>query len=182
VVKRSPMPDRRRPLSPGSKPLKRSQPTRRVAPLRRTRLGAATATVAARAADTGPPQRVRHLVYRRCGADIVRRRIVTPGLCEWPGCDQPRTDLHHRLNRKSGGRGGAMRVELNCASYLLGCCARHHRAVTSAVGEQLRLARAMGWVLAEGDDARLVPVLTRHALGLIVLDDAGGWEPWAPGE
>jgi hypothetical protein len=115
-------------------------------------------------------------VYRRCGAVLSRTGVILePGWCEWPGCNQPRTDLHHRLNRKDGGRFGEMDVEVNCASYLLAVCRHHHNGVTSQSGDRLELVKAMGWVLIEGQNARLVKVQTRHAPAPVLLDDAGKW-------
>lgn len=74
-----------------------------------------------------------------------------------------------------GGRGGDRKVEINQAAWLLAGCWFHHDAVTDAVGEALALARAMGWVLFEIQDALLVPVLTRHSDLPVLLDNRGGW-------
>jgi hypothetical protein len=46
--------------------------------------------------------------------------------------------------------------------------------VTSAHGEAYGEALVKGWVLHEVDDARRVPVVTRH--GLVYLTDEGGIE------
>ena len=128
------------------------------------------------ARDTGPTARVRRLVYLRCGADLgPRGRILEPGWCEWPGCWSPRTDLHHRLNRKTGGRHGDRADELNQAAWLLATCRDHHQQVTSPSAAQLVEARAMGWLLREHEDALLVPVLTRHHPVPVLLDNDGGW-------
>jgi hypothetical protein len=154
-----------------SGPPKRSTPLARGKPLASTRITATVPRSASRRRDTGPSVNVRKLVDARCGAQDGH-----PGICEWPGCTRQRVQRHHRLNRKSGGRHGDMRAEVNSASYLLGSCAEHHDRVTSAVGAVLAEARTMGWVLLEGQDARLVPVLTRHSLAPIMLDDAGGWQ------
>lgn len=128
------------------------------------------------ARDTGPTARVRRLVYLRCGADLgPRGRILEPGWCEWPGCQAPRSDLHHRLNRKAGGRHGERADELNQPAWLLAVCRLHHGQVTSPSGAQLVEARALGWLLYEHEDARLVPVLTRHHSARVLLDNAGDW-------
>jgi hypothetical protein len=132
----------------------------------------------ARAGDTGPTARVRRLVYLRCGADLGPRGLVLePGWCEWPGCTQPRDDLHHRLGRKDGGRHGDRADQLNQPAWLLAACRAHHNQVTSPSGAQLVEARRMGWVLREHQDALLVPVLTRHHPRPVLLDNAGDWSP-----
>lgn len=149
-----------------------------------TRTHATTAPVRAgastRPADTGPTARVRRLVYLRCGADLgPRGRILEPGWCEWPGCPNPRTDLHHRLNRKDGGRGGDRAVEINQPAWLLAVCRPHHDQVTSPSGAQRVEAEAMGWLLREHQDAQLVSALTRHHPAPVLLDNAGG--AWVDG-
>jgi hypothetical protein len=165
------MPSRTAPLRRGA-PLARTALTGGPAPIRATPLRR-TPPVAAPARDRGPTRRTRLLVYARAGATDG-----WPGGCEWPGCTRPRTDVHHRLNRKAGGRHGQMRARLNRAAWLLACCRHHHRQVTSAHGDELAAARAAGWLLVEGQDAAVVPVLTRHHQGPVLLDDAGGWTPF----
>lgn len=113
---------------------------------------------------TGPTDAVGELVDRRSG-----------GVCEWPDCGRPQQDRHHRLNRKIGGRHGEMRERLNGAAWLLGCCRPHHNMVTSPFGGVLVKARAMGWLLREGQDALVVPVLTGR--GWVLLTDDGGAAP-----
>jgi hypothetical protein len=135
----------------------------RRAPLRRPVL-AAQAPVP-RSADTGPTRKIRDLVHVRSG-----------GRCEWPDCPNARLHVHHRLNRKDGGRHGAARVRLNAAAWLVDACYEHHARVTSAVGDVLAQARAMGWVLTEDQDARTTPILLRHHVAPVLLDDAGRWE------
>lgn len=160
------------PLPPARQALSRQTPLRRGAPLvRRTPLAPTPWPAQAGQVhkprpvrDTGPRPKIRALVRARC-ADR----------CEWPGCWRARTDIHHRLSRKAGGRYRAMRLRLNGAAWLLGVCPTHHRGVTSATGAELRLARAWGWVLIEGQDAAAVAVLTRHADRPVLLDDGGGW-------
>lgn len=97
------------------------------------------------------------------------------GWCEWPGCTERGVDRQHRLGRKMGGRHGAMRELLNGPEWLLRVCRHHHEQVTSAHGEQLEKAQAWGWVLTEDQDARLVPVMTRHWPAPVLLDGAGQW-------
>lgn len=163
-------PLRRTPLAAGTKPLARSAlppgaPLVRGKPLRRTPLATAAAP-----RDTGPGVKTRRLVYARAG-----KNGDWPGWCEWPGCTRPRQELHHRLNRKDGGRHGVMAARLNGAAWLLAVCRVHHRLVTSACGIALVRARSMGWVLMEHQDAAATPVLTRHHRRAVLLDDAGGW-------
>lgn len=91
-----------------------------------------------------------------------------------------RRDVHHRLNRKDGGRFGEMRDRLNGTAWLLDVCRHHHRLVTNPVGDDRTLALTMGWILEEftngqPTDALLVPVLTRHHPGPVLLDNAGDW-------
>lgn len=101
--------------------------------------------------DTGPKKTNRQRVCKRSG-----------GMCEWPACPEPATDVHHRLNRKDGGRHGEMAERINGPAWLLHCCRFHHERVTSAYGAVLAEAKAWGWVLTEGQNALQVPVLTRH--------------------
>lgn len=124
---------------------------RRLVPKRRTATGRR---------DAGPSAKVRALLAARSG-----------GWCEWPGCTLIAVDPHHRLNRKNGGRHGEMRTRINQAAWLLHACRPHHEAVTSPVGAARDLARDMGWLLYEGEDARQIPVKSRH--GLVWLADDG---------
>lgn len=112
--------------------------------------------------NTGPTKETRLLVWQRSG-----------GACEWPGCPAMATDVHHRLNRKMGGRKGEMALRINGTAWLLAACRVHHRRVTSAFGPALSDARVSGWVLLEGEDGACVPVQTRH--GYVLLDNLGGW-------
>lgn len=109
---------------------------------------------------TGPSATVRAKVRARAGH-----------CCEWPGCGRVATDLHHRLNRKQGGRHGARREQLNQPAWLLYACRAHHEHVTSAHGLRLVDVRAMGWVLTEGQDATEEAVHTSH--GWVLLDNDG---------
>lgn len=102
--------------------------------------------------DSGPPRRVRRAVARRSG-----------GICEWPGCWRVATDMHHRLNRKNGGRHGDMQELTNGPEWLLHCCRMHHHVATSPVGLMRLTVIDMGWLLTEGQDAAVVLALTRHA-------------------
>lgn len=160
-MRRCPAPKRVTPLT-RSAPLRRGKPPARGGPLRRTALQT-------RARDTGPSKTTRDLVHKRSG-----------DRCEWPGCPRMRRDVHHRLNRKDGGRHGEMRDRLNGAAWLLDACRHHHRLVTNPVGEDRILALHMGWLLEEftdgaPTDALLVPVLTRHHPRPVLLDNAGDW-------
>lgn len=152
--------------------MKRSGPLARTAPLARVGWGRRESLVANRQSgrprprDTGPPERVRKLVRAR-----------SCGRCEWPGCGSLAQDMHHRLNRKDGGRHGEMRARLNGAAWLAHCCRYHHDLVTNPVGVDRCYAEASGWLLREGLDARVVPILVGHSPCLIVFDDSGGWQP-----
>ena len=110
--------------------------------------------------NTGQTRKVRDLVHARSG-----------GICEWPGCWQVATDQHHRLNRKSGGRHGEMHLRINQAAWLADVCRSHHDAIPRNRAQ----SETDGWLLQEGQDAREVPVLTRHAPGPVLLDDGGDW-------
>lgn len=116
---------------------------------------------------TGPTTTVRALVRAR-----------SSGLCEWPGCPRPGTDLHHRLNRKQGGRHGEMRDRINGAAWLLDACRPHHERVTSPVGEVRVAVEQLGWVLREHQDAEVMPVFTRH--GWVLLTPDGGFDIYSP--
>lgn len=160
-MRRCPAPMRRTPLS-RSAPLRRGKPLARGGPLRRTALET-------RSRDTGPSPATRTLVHERSG-----------DRCEWPDCPRMRKDVHHRLNRKDGGRHGEMRERLNGPAWLLDACRYHHRLVTNAAGDDLVLVESMGWRLREftnghPTDARTIPVLTRHHPDPVLLDNAGDW-------
>lgn len=114
--------------------------------------------------NTGPKRSVVTLLRARSG-----------GLCEFPDCGKPATEKHHRLNRKYGGRHGQMAERINGVAWLLDACSWHHAYVTSAHGEALAWARRFGWVLVEGQDALLVPVLVRHSPSVVFLAGDGGW-------
>lgn len=135
-----------------------------VSPLARSALHASQAgrqvPARRRPKNTGPTAKVRALV-----------RLRSRGICEWPVCGREATDIHHRLNRKQGGRQGEMAQRINQPAWLLHACRGHHRAVTSPVGAALDLAIDSGWLLREGSDALLIPVVSRH--GRIWLTDNG---------
>lgn len=114
--------------------------------------------------DTGPTPAVRALVAARSG-----------GRCEWPGCTQPGTDVHHRLNRKAGGRHGAARERINGAAWLLAACRPHHDQVTSPTGGVRVLVERAGWLLREHQDAALTPVSTCHHPMPVLLTALGTW-------
>lgn len=153
-MKRSGPPVRRTPMPRGKGLTRTPWPPAQPKPHRRRR-------------STGPTAKVRGVVHARSG-----------DRCEWPGCPNGRAEVHHRLNRKDGGRHGEMGHIINQPAWLLDACGHHHRAVTSAFGAALNLAKATGWVLMEGQDARVVPVLTRHHSIPVLLDDAGDWTPY----
>ena len=121
----------------------------------------------ARPRNTGPTPRVRKLVAAR-----------SEGICEWPFCVREASDVHHRLGRKSGGRHGEMAERINQSAWLLHACRVHHAAVTSPTGDARLQAIAMGWLLLEGQDARLMSVVSCH--GRVWLTDDGGVSPTAP--
>lgn len=152
-------------------PLTSKTELRRTAPLPRSALDANSTAKrqAQKRRDTGPSARVRALVHARSG-----------GWCEWAGCWLIAVDIHHRLNRKSGGRHGEMRERINQGAWLLDACRMHHDLVTSPHGEARVLARESGWLLREGEDARSVPVLSRH--GLVWLADDGSTHTIDPTE
>lgn len=147
------------------KALGRFTPLGRTTPMPRSGLGRnagpkATPKRPAAWKNTGPTQKVRALVAARSN-----------GNCEWPACPQLATDVHHRLNRKSGGRHGEMAERINQAAWLLHACRTHHDVVTSPHGEARLVALAMGWVLLESHDAHLIPVVSCH--GRVWLTDDG---------
>lgn len=123
---------------------------------------AAPAPKQRRPRDTGPAAEVRALIAARSG-----------GCCEWPVCPRLYTDVHHRLNRKSGGRRGAAAARINGAAWLLAACRPHHERVTNAVGEVRADAEHAGWVLREFQNAETTPVFTRH--GWVLLTPDGGF-------
>lgn len=158
-MKRTP-PERKTPLT-AKTALKRTTALNR-SPLARSALhaGSPARKAAPKRRDTGPTAKVRAVVHARSG-----------GWCEWAGCWLTAVDTHHRLNRKNGGRHGEMRERINQAAWLLDACRLHHEFVTSPHGEAKVLARMSGWLLHEGEDARSVPVLSRH--GHVWLSDDG---------
>lgn len=115
---------------------------------------------------TGPSEYTRALVRDRAGY-----------YCEWLACRTPGTDIHHRLNRKAGGRNRAGHERVNSPAYLLLACRHHHDLVTSAYGPRLREARDRGWLLTEDLDGEAVPVLTRHRPEPVWLLTDGTWWP-----
>lgn len=124
----------------------------------------------AKARYTGPKRWVCKRVDERSGR-----------MCEWPGCTRRGVERHHRLNRKIGGRHGEIAERLNGPAWLLKVCRPHHRAVTSAFGEQLAEAKAWGWVLTEDQDAHRVPVMTRHDEEPVWFLPDGSWITYLEG-
>lgn len=115
---------------------------------------------------TGPSPQTRALVIQRAN-----------GYCEWIGCKHVGTDVHHRQNRKAGGRHGASADRVNGPAYLIVACRYHHRMVTSQHGMALAIARETGWVLFEHEDGLEVAVLTRHRPEPVFLREDGTWWP-----
>jgi hypothetical protein len=115
---------------------------------------------------TGPKVSVQKLVDRRSGKR-----------CEWPGCHQPATERHHRLNRKSGGRHGEAHERVNGAAWLLSVCHAHHLALP----KRRAIAERLGWLLREHQDATQVPALTRHDPEPVWLDNSGKWHRYEEG-
>lgn len=154
--------------------LGRSGPIRSISDNRRDKLAALgiklghNSTFAAQRPDTGPSRAVRRRVAKRSG-----------GLCEFPAwaicppCTDLATDMHHRLNRKIGGRHGEAQETVNQAHWLLHCCRAHHAYVTSPAGHRRRTALAIGWLLLEGEDAAEMPALTRHDPAPVLLLPSG---------
>jgi hypothetical protein len=68
-----------------------------------------------------------------------------------------------------------MRARINGAAWFLDGCVWCHKLTTSAREPLLTEYRNAGLLLVEGQDARLVPVQTRHAAGKVLLDDDGTW-------
>lgn len=124
-----------------------------------------------RTRDTGPTAAVRQLIAAR-----------STGRCEWPGCPRPATDVHHRLNRKAGGRHGAASDRINGAGWLLAACRPHHDTVTSPTGEVRALVERMGWLLREHQDAETTPVVTRHHPLPLLLCADGTWTTHIPNQ
>lgn len=158
-MRRTPL-ERRTPLTAKTE-LRRTTALSR-SPLARSALhaGSAVRRATPKRRNTGPTAKVRALVRARSG-----------GWCEWAGCWLAAAEVHHRLNRKQGGRRGEASIRINQAAWLLDACRVHHNLVTSPHGEARVLARSSGWLLLEGEDARTAPVLSRH--GLVWLTDAG---------
>jgi hypothetical protein len=113
--------------------------------------------------NTGPRKSTRVIVLERAG-----------DRCEWPDCTAWATEIHHRLNRKMGGRKGERAEQLNGVAWLLAACGYHHMRVTSAKGDQLDEAKDYGWVLLERELAEEIPVAMDG--GAYWLDNDGGKE------
>jgi hypothetical protein len=157
--------------------VKRS-PLNPMSPKRRATLAAAGvpnpfSTLAGSVGIQHPPKRHRNAGPAQATVTLLRAR--SGGVCEFPDCRKAATDKHHRLNRKAGGRRGAMAERINGVAWLLDACRTHHAYVTSPHGEALTWARRFGWVLVEGQDALLVPVLVRHSASAVFLSADGAW-------
>jgi hypothetical protein len=67
--------------------------------------------------------------------------------------------------------GGSTAVGSNLPANLIDVCADHHDHI-----EARRSAALLeGLLLHAGANPASMPILTRHALGPVLLDDAGGW-------
>lgn len=132
---------------------------RRYVPLKRGELKRRVKLLAHRRRRTGPTAKTAAVVMERAGHT-----------CEWPACRLVATDLHHRLNRKMGGRRGERSEQINLPSWLLAACRFHHERVTSASGDQLQEARDYGWVLNEHEVAAEVPVAMDGGAWLLADD------------
>jgi hypothetical protein len=97
------------------------------------------------------------------------------GWCEvaLPGCAGRAFDVQHRITTKAGGRHGEAKVLHDRLSDLLHSCRLCHLEIHRLPAK----AEARGLTVREGVDTSAVPVWTRHAVGAVLLDDAGGWEP-----
>lgn len=171
------MPDRRGPM-PRGEPLTRSVPLNGGEPLRRTRIVARVPAKARQQRRTGPTETVRLSVVIRAGgsASPGAGEKGHPGWCEWIDCRQLAALTHHRLNRKMGGRHGDAHERLNQSAWLVRLCRDHDELVTRPKSALDRaIVEALGYVLTEQQDAREVPILTRHSRALVLLDNAGGW-------
>lgn len=138
--------------------LRRTPLTRRT-PLRSTAALVRKVAAKVQRRDTGPDQATRLLIWDRCN-----------GYCEWPGCLAMATDVHHRLNRKAGGRKGAMREILNSPPWLLAACRFHHEFVTHPVGAERVQVEAWGWVLREGQHGDVVPAKVHQGFRYLTMD------------
>jgi hypothetical protein len=120
---------------------------------------------------TGPSEQVRALVWQRAG-----------WLCEWPGCQAPADDQHHRLGRKMGGRANSEQARVNGPANLLAVCRPHHQQVTSPYGLGRAAARALRWLLTEDQDPAAEAVLTRHrpTEPVWLLEDGTWWPATLP--
>lgn len=147
-------------MPPRSEPMPRGEGPKRRTPIKRT------AAKPKRPRDTGPTTKVRQIIRGRSG-----------GWCELalPCCSYLACQASHRLAKKKGGRHGEMRKRVNGAAWILDACPECHRAITSAEEPLLSEYRDAGLLLREGQDARLVPVRSRHFPRPVLLDDEGGW-------
>lgn len=70
----------------------------------------------------------------------VRSEVETRsgGLCEWPSCPEPATDLHHRLMRAQGGQ--------HTAANLAHLCRSHHRHIHDHPAQSYE----SGWLIKGG--------------------------------
>lgn len=97
---------------------------------------------------------------------ILARR--SDGLCELAECGAVAVHTHHRRPRGMGGSGDYL---TNLPANLLRLCLQCHEHI-----ERNRAnAYAFGLLVHQGVDPATVPVVTRHASLLVLLDNYGGW-------
>jgi len=93
---------------------------------------------------------------------LVRER--SGGICEVCGSARA-TNFQHRKNRSQGGAWSAANGLDVCGSGTTGCHGYMHAHPAESYER--------GWSVRSGEDPAEVPVQT--ALGLVLLDDEGGW-------
>ena len=109
------------------------------------------------------PEDVRRVVYERAGFRCESCAV---------GLTPDKRHLHHRRPR---GMGGSTDEATNRASNLIAICPDCHWLV-----EHNRLvALEHGLLVRQGADPARVPMLRAEG-GLVLLDDAGGTQPWDP--
>ena len=82
---------------------------------------------------------------RRTGPDQATAQLVTARMGGWClRCNQrPGSQIHHRLPRKSGGRGNNATVDVNEAARLVWVC---QPATNTSNRQERGRARAEGWL------------------------------------
>lgn len=122
-----------------------------------------------------PIKRVRPVYTGPTSTTIARLEIRCGGFCEYPGCLNGAQDPHHRDERGMGGRGQKAPDWINKLANLLAACRDHNEWASNGSPD---IARSMGWLLPSGEATPYnTPVLTRHHLAKVLLNDAGEWAP-----